>query len=365
MSGEYEKVNEGDVREEEEVVLHEGEQPIVTVDAVDDEKVDEPEAADAITVKVKSSDEKNHNVRISASSTVTDLKTILAGLTQIPVQRQRLICLGKLLVNEKTLKESGVKDGNFIHLVAKPVDAGETPTAIPVASDLNSIQLPTHIQEMLGRSQVQVVTDAVPSAGPHFSYEDEYELNIWRYRVRVLSMLMWFYYFMNLMASISIWMHPNDKNYHRAGQFRQVKSDVALSLVDTLENLFGFMVAVAGLKTAVSDSVPLAKRFVKELSILTFVHFLNLFMWMVALSNGEIVQVPTRMTHHQQQSPSQAQESLRSIIGAMLIVHPIIWVVILSIGYRYFKMLEYRDQIVNPPEAVPAPEVQGTTESIV
>ncbi|GBG31878.1 Ubiquitin [Hondaea fermentalgiana] len=352
----YAKVGAVD-EDHEEQELHEGQQPTVEVAAG-------PEPEDAITVKVKSTDEKTHNVRVSASETVAGLKRMLEGTTGLPPARQRLICLGRLLMDEKTLKESNVKDETFVHLVPKPAAACAAEGADSEggaggqrgAAGLDEMRIPVHIQEML------IARGELPRTSfdhTAFSFEEEYEMSIWRYRVRVMSMLMLFYYFLTFMTSISIYLRPDDDdeaNYQdQQGQFRQVKSDIPLALVDTLENVLGIIVSFSGLQAAVRDSPRIARKFARELCSLAVVHFINLFMWIAALFRHEIVRVPPPH-RYEHMRPKDDEEAIRSIVGAMLIVHPMIWIAMVSIAFRYYKLLVQREMILAPIEASPANE---------
>jgi len=313
---------------------------MVTYEKVD---VEEGTVDSMITVKVKSTDDQTNEIRVASSATVLDLKTIIAAVAGFPpAQRQRLICSGRLLDDHKTLVESSVIDGVFIHMVPKPVCSDVPQASIDVgnASRGGPIQLPQHIQDMI----------AVPVSAPAFSYEDEYELAIWRYRARVVSMLMLFYYFMSLLTSFSQLFHPNDARY-QGGQFRQMKTDVPLSIIDTTENILGISVALVGLKAAVQDSPLFSKSFASRLSSLAIIHFINLFFWIVAFSRGEIIQMPASIRHAGKTSAQEAQESMQSIIGAMLIVHPILWGTMLSIAFRYHQCLSERHRILNPQPA--------------
>mmetsp|Transcript_23388 Transcript_23388/g.41373 ORF Transcript_23388/g.41373 Transcript_23388/m.41373 type:complete len:374 (-) Transcript_23388:149-1270(-) len=316
------------------------------------------EAEDAITVKVKSTDDKTHDVRVSASSSVLEFKELLEAITGLPSDRQRLICLGKLLVDEKTLLDSSVKDGNFVHLVPKPArSGGSRPTAVgPSNAGQDELRLPAHIREMFaenGRSS----SFTGDSSGADF--ESEYELSIWRYRVRVMSMVMLFYYTLSLMASLTTWTSiltntdgDESHEYPREGQFHQVKTDIPLTIVDTLENTLGVFAALEGMKCATSFAHELAKEFSRNMVKLTVVHFLNLFMWISALTSGEIVAVPTP-SHHSRQSNREVEESVPALVGTMLIVHPLMWISMLMIAFRYHKCLLARQETLQPDESEP------------
>lgn len=215
------------------------------------------------------------------------------------------------------------------------------------------MHIPVHIQEML------VARGELPGARfehqPNFTFEEEYELSIWKYRVRVMAMLMLFYYFMTFMAAISIWLHPDDADEYQEqqGEFRQVKSDLPLTLVDTLENVLGIIVSFVGIQAAVRDSPRISRKFARELATLAVVHFINLFMWIGALFRHEIIHVPAHHRYGSRASEEDDEETTRSIVGAMLIVHPMLWLAMLSIAFRYHKLLVQRAIILSPPEAQP------------
>ena len=380
----------------EEQELHEGEQPVVMVsrgeEAVEVGAVPVAVAADAITVKVKSPDDKTHELVLSAGSRTEVLRGKLTLLTGLPAERQRLICLGKLLSDDKTLGEQGVKDGTFIHLVPKPAGAcassSSSSSGAAAAAAAGPIEMPAHIAEILARGAAGGAGDSVVPIGldagaEHYSFEDEYELNIWRYRVRMLSLIMMLYYVMALMAGLNNWMEPEGASeggagssgsdqdaYARGGQFVQVKPDNWLSLVDTVENLLGIAAATVGLKTAVRNCTRLSQRFEREINVLCVVHFISLALWISALYRGEIVQIPMRSRHHNhsdassgvvQMSEAERQDNIRSLVGALLIVHPLLWISIVSIAQRYHRCLVYRDALLNPPAATPAPAPPAAT----
>lgn len=42
----------------------------------------------------------------------------------------------------------------------------------------------------------------------------------------------------------------------------------------------------------------------------------------------------------------------------MLIVHPMIWMSMLTIAFRFHKLLVIRERALNPPRATPAPDAE-------
>ncbi|KAB5549891.1 hypothetical protein GE09DRAFT_1060291 [Coniochaeta sp. 2T2.1] len=92
-----------------------------------------------LSFKVKTSGDKTHQITMSDSATVLDLKTKLAGpdLENIAVDRQRLIYSGRVMKNDDTLKTYKIKPGNTIHMVksaaSNPAPAPST-TSAPAAA---------------------------------------------------------------------------------------------------------------------------------------------------------------------------------------------------------------------------------------
>ena len=93
-----------------------------------------------LSFKVKTSGDKSHNITISESATVLDLKTRLAGedFENIPVERQRLIYSGRVMKNDDALSTYKIKSGNTVHMVksaaSNPAPSTSSASATPAAS---------------------------------------------------------------------------------------------------------------------------------------------------------------------------------------------------------------------------------------
>jgi len=79
-------------------------------------------------------------VSLPPTATIIELKEKLAGLADVPVDRQRLIYSGRVMKNDETLETYKVKSGNTVHMVkgaasnaaANPANASSsTPRAAP------------------------------------------------------------------------------------------------------------------------------------------------------------------------------------------------------------------------------------------
>ncbi|KAK3941057.1 hypothetical protein QBC46DRAFT_363603 [Diplogelasinospora grovesii] len=88
-----------------------------------------------VSFKVKTSGDKSHNITMSESATVLDLKTKLAekDYEDVPVERQRLIYSGRVMKNDDALSVYKIKAGNTIHMV-KSAASNPAPASTSAAS---------------------------------------------------------------------------------------------------------------------------------------------------------------------------------------------------------------------------------------
>jgi ubiquilin len=72
-----------------------------------------------LTFKIKTSGEGAHNITISETAQVIELKNLLSGESyeNIPASRQRLIYSGRVMKDDEQLKVYKIKDGNTVHMV--------------------------------------------------------------------------------------------------------------------------------------------------------------------------------------------------------------------------------------------------------
>lgn len=301
----------------------------VKAEALEDE---EEEAADAMTLNVKGTDDKTHKVRISEQASVTDLKAKIARITEFGVERQRLIFLGKMLDDALKLCDYNIKDGNFIHLVPKP--AGFVATSNSSSNPSNNGDR----EETINLHDIPIGLFRDPGAGynPHIGYDREYiqtlTLGLWRARIRLLSSLMLFYYFLQFMTNLSFWLHPNQANF----QFEDGHHPTDLYFaIDAVENLGGMVVAWWGLKTAADDSTFLSKRFFVGMCRLCLIHFISLAIYSHQLVTGQIV-IKT-MRHYN--GPRDAGEIGISVLFNIMI-NVMIWATCIGVASRYHAELE-------------------------
>uniref|UniRef100_A0A0C9RMY1 TSA: Wollemia nobilis Ref_Wollemi_Transcript_9874_3873 transcribed RNA sequence n=1 Tax=Wollemia nobilis TaxID=56998 RepID=A0A0C9RMY1_9CONI len=81
---------------------------------------DAGESSDAtIEIKIKTLDSHVYTLRVNKNMPIPALKEQIAGLTGVPLERQRLICRGKVLKDDQLLSDYHVEDGHTLHLVVR------------------------------------------------------------------------------------------------------------------------------------------------------------------------------------------------------------------------------------------------------
>lgn len=75
------------------------------------------ESSTPITFSVKSSNDTKYTVSLAPTTSVADLKTKLAELSDIAADRQRLIYSGRVMKDEETLATYKLQSGHTIHMV--------------------------------------------------------------------------------------------------------------------------------------------------------------------------------------------------------------------------------------------------------
>ncbi|OBA22591.1 ubiquitin-domain-containing protein [Metschnikowia bicuspidata var. bicuspidata NRRL YB-4993] len=87
-----------------------------------------------ITVKIKASGDKKHEVQVDTDATIEDLKTIIEAATEVPAASQRLIYSGKVLKDAQTVALYKIQNDHSVHLVkgsaAKAAALALSPAAI-------------------------------------------------------------------------------------------------------------------------------------------------------------------------------------------------------------------------------------------
>mmetsp|Transcript_11849 Transcript_11849/g.13664 ORF Transcript_11849/g.13664 Transcript_11849/m.13664 type:complete len:379 (-) Transcript_11849:256-1392(-) len=300
----------------------------------DADEIEEDDDPNALSLKIKGTDNKTLLVKIANDASVIDLKTKLADLTDFSVERQRLIFLGRMLTDGSTLADYKIKDGNFIHLVPKPAGFVSQPSDSSISSNHlteESIILPTDLSVF--RNDMRFRDNEMGMSSE--DYMRRLELGLWRARVRLMSSLCLFYYFLEFMNILAFWMHPDEAD--QRFEHGHHPSNLYYAL-DTVENLWGIVVALKGLKTAAEDSTLLSKSFLHDLSKLGVIHFVNLMIWCREVSSGQIKEL--RQQEVGNKSPDGGNpEDVGMELSFTIMINVMIWVTILAVAAKYHAEL--------------------------
>lgn len=69
-------------------------------------------------IKIKTIAGKDLKLILSPENTIKDLKLMIEDEELIPYQQQRLVCNGKILLKDtNTISESGISNGNVVHMI--------------------------------------------------------------------------------------------------------------------------------------------------------------------------------------------------------------------------------------------------------
>lgn len=111
----------------------------------------------SLSIHIKASGDKKFSVLVDPSSTIEDLKTIIAAESDIAPERQRLIYSGKVLKDHETVLFYKIQEGHTIHMVMgaakpSPAPAASTPAAAstPSAPTTSGGDVPTNISTGTG-----------------------------------------------------------------------------------------------------------------------------------------------------------------------------------------------------------------------
>ncbi|XP_042393874.1 large proline-rich protein bag6-like isoform X1 [Zingiber officinale] len=90
-----------------------------------------------IQINVKSLDSQIYTFCLNKDAPIPSLKAMVANVSGIPVEQQRLIFRGKVLKDDQLLSDYHLEDGHTLHLVARP-DEAQTQSGIVSGDHSNS-----------------------------------------------------------------------------------------------------------------------------------------------------------------------------------------------------------------------------------
>jgi hypothetical protein len=168
-----------------------------------------------ISVTILDSAQNKFILSVAPTATIETLKLLGQAVHSVAPDQQRLICMGRLLEDKKTLEDYGMNDSAVIHLFPKPnVVLSDDPNrrqtisqnqASAESSSLNggaSSPNVAHIPQIIMESdEVYGHNNIILST--HEAYEA-------MHRIRLLSFLVLIYCSIQLLRDFSIWISPND-----------------------------------------------------------------------------------------------------------------------------------------------------------
>ena len=108
-----------------------------------EDTADNEAAPKQLSFKIKTSGEGAHNITISETAQVLELKNLLSGeeYENVPASRQRLIYSGRVMKDEEQLKVYKIKDGNTVHMVKSAAsNAAQKPASTTVSGSSSTPQ---------------------------------------------------------------------------------------------------------------------------------------------------------------------------------------------------------------------------------
>lgn len=179
----------------------------------DQEKKSTHENEAIVSVTILDSAQNKFTLSVAPTATIATLKLLGQAVHSVAPEQQRLICMGKLLEDKKTLEDYGMNDSAVVHLFPKPnVVLSDGPNRSQTAlisqgspdSDSGAPFSPNmaHIpQIVMGSDEVYGHNNIILST--HEAYEA-------MHRIRLLSFLVLIYCSIQLLRDFSIWISPDD-----------------------------------------------------------------------------------------------------------------------------------------------------------
>jgi uncharacterized ubiquitin-like protein YukD len=180
---------------------------------------------DRITITILDSAQNKFEIKLPPDASVVDLKRIGCESHSIPPDQQRLVSMGQLLKDDKSIQDHRIADGSIVHLFPKPNvvvtnssergQDGANVNASPSSSDSNDHTNNNHNNNNNNNNnhggahvpQILMDTNEVNShtsilvLSTHEAYET-------MHRIRLLSFLLLMYSSIQLLRDVSMYLAP-------------------------------------------------------------------------------------------------------------------------------------------------------------
>lgn len=223
------------------------------------------------------------NIKCDAKWKVHEFKQVSASITKVPPQSQRLIHMGKLLQDESTLDECGIReDDKIVHLFPKPnvvINPSNT-----VADETTNTNEETTTTEAGGAHIPQIILDEdEANRRSQILILSSQEIFEAQHRVKIFSFLLMIISSMELLTLMTLFigvqtdpggssgsgygteLPPGDPTDTPASDdsssTMQMRTWQNSDYFDTIISAFGFYVSLLGIKATTENTLSLAKRY--------------------------------------------------------------------------------------------------------
>ena len=179
---------------------------------------------DRITITILDSAQNKFEIKLQPDASVVDLKRIGCESHSIPPDQQRLVSMGQLLKDDKSIQDHRIADGSIVHLFPKPnvvvtnsSERGQDGTGTGASSSPSSPDSDhtdnnnnNHNNNNNGGAHVPQILMDTNDVNAHtsilvLSTHEAYET---MHRIRLLSFLLLMYSSIQLLRDVSIYLAP-------------------------------------------------------------------------------------------------------------------------------------------------------------
>ena len=126
--------------------------------------MDEREKPIKVNVRVLNGETVEVEVLGGQDASVRQLQDAVQGATGVPVERQRLIMMGRVLRQDKNLSEYGIVDGSILHMVERQDGAASAAASSEATAPSTGITPVGNLQQVMQDTMAQVMAQADPDA---------------------------------------------------------------------------------------------------------------------------------------------------------------------------------------------------------
>ena len=326
-----------------------------------------------INVVVMDSAQSKFNIKCDKNWKVREFKEASASSTKVAPQSQRLIHMGKLLSDESTLEECGIKESDkIIHLFPKPnvviTNEGGTGQGNDETNDEDNGEGTTE-----GGAHIpQIILDAEEASRRSqiliLSSQEIFEA---QHRVKIFSFLLMIISSMELLTLMTLFVGmsaedptgyggggsgpppgnptdvpPSGSNNSMGGQMRTWQNS---DYFDAVISAFGFYVSLLGIKATTENTLQLAKRYFLCLCV-AGVSFNAYYFYMNAQAEKK---------HAQERNQQIATSDLYTTAFVGILLPMTVWLLCIIRAYQFQHLI--REAELEAEERTRGLEGEGTT----